>query len=96
MVQRNDPDMVQSVLAEQSVIPEVRAIEFLDETGRVLASARREYLGRLFEAEQMGVAALDPARLRDAMEVARRTQQGFPFLPATAMDWSSASLLPCP
>jgi PAS domain S-box-containing protein len=78
-VQRNDLDMAQAILAERGVLPELRSALFLDAENRVLASTRREYLGKAFEPGQLDVSALDPARLRERMQTARRTQQGLSF-----------------
>jgi PAS domain S-box-containing protein len=78
-VQRNDLDMAQSVLAEQSMAPELRGISFLDDADKVLASSRREYLRRPFEIGQMGMAGVDPGRLHDVVAEVRRTQQGASF-----------------
>jgi PAS domain S-box-containing protein len=78
-VQRNDLDMAQAILAERGVLPELKSALFLDAENRVLASTRREYLGRAFEPGQLDASALDPARLRETMQTARRAQQGLSF-----------------
>ena len=75
-VQRNDLDMVQSIFAELGVIPELKTAVFLDAANTVLASTRREDLGRPLDLERLGLAKLDPGQLLAALQTARQTMQG--------------------
>lgn len=75
-VQRNDPEMVQSVLAETGIIPELKAASFLDGANVVLAASRREYIGRPAEIQQFAPSPADQARLLTAMQATRETKRG--------------------
>jgi PAS domain S-box-containing protein len=75
-VQRNDLETVQSIFAEQGLIPELKSALFLDATNIVLASTRREDLGRPLNIEHLGLAKLNSGRLIAAMQTARQTTRG--------------------
>src|ERR1035437_10904994 len=54
-VQRNDMDMVQSIFAEMGVNSDLKISLFLDATNTVLASERREYIGRPLDIAHLGL-----------------------------------------
>jgi PAS domain S-box-containing protein len=74
-VQRDDLEMVQTVFAELGVMPDVRTALFLDATDNVLASTRREMLGRSFDPPRLGLSASDLPRLHESMQSVRRAQK---------------------
>jgi len=78
-IQRNDMDMVQSMLGELAVIPGLKSALFLDATNTVLAADRREYIRQPFLFAQLDLPTLDSAQLRAAMNAARLNMQGKAF-----------------
>ena len=75
-VLRNDLEMVQSIFAELGVIPELKSALFLDATNTVLATTRREDIGRPLDIPSLNLDNLDPWQLAAAMQTARQTMRG--------------------
>lgn len=74
-VQRNDPEMVQSVFAELGVFPEICAAMFLDQNDHVIASMRRDELRQSVNDTHLGLPSVDPRRVRQLLRTARTTRR---------------------
>lgn len=75
-IQRDDPEMVQSVIAETAVIPEVKAAMFVDSSNSIVAATRREYIGTPLTFEKLALPEAAERELFSIIQSTRQTRSG--------------------
>jgi PAS domain S-box-containing protein len=74
--QRNDQDMVQSIMAEQAVGFDVQTAFLLDGNNKVVAATRRGWLGEPFDFAHTGLSGASLQRFRTLLSEVRHARQG--------------------
>jgi len=72
-IQRNDSEMIQSVISQMGMRLETKAALLLNDSGSVLASTDRAWIGRQFDTRSLGLTSSDAGHLTAIMKATRGT-----------------------
>jgi PAS domain S-box-containing protein len=77
--QRNDQEMVQSIIAGQAVGYDVRSVALLNASNEVVAATQRAWLGAPFDFSVLGLTGPELKEFQELVSKARRTRLGQPM-----------------